>query len=126
MRILFLYAILLFLCLGCTKSNPADRDTEVPVITITSPLDNQSFVDGQTVTIAGSVTDNKVIAEIHILVSDLTTGQIYVHVHLYPNAGFSNYTQNFTVASGINYKVEIIALDRTLNQAVKSVQVTCF
>jgi hypothetical protein len=125
MRTLLPYLIVFVSLAGCSKSSSTDKDTESPVITMISPLNNQSFTNGQTVTIAGSITDNKYIAEVHIVVSDLTTGATYVHVHLYPASGSANFNQDFTANTGINYKIQIIAVDRSLNQAVSSVQISC-
>jgi hypothetical protein len=125
MRVLLLYCILPLLLSSCSKSSSTEKDSIPPVINMTSPLNNQGFSDGQTVTIAGSITDNKTIAEVHIVVTDGMTGTIYVHAHLYPATGSAVFNQDFTSKAGTSYTIQIIAIDRSLNQSVSSVMVSC-
>jgi hypothetical protein len=125
MKILFVYFILFISVAACSKKSQADNDTELPVITINNPLNNQTFTDGQTVTIVGAVTDNKYIAEVHIHINNVATGVKYLDVHLFPAAAYTAFAQDFTVNSGITYKIEIIAIDRSVNQAISSVQISC-
>jgi Bacterial Ig domain len=125
MKTLSLYFFLCVLLSGCSKNSQSNKDTELPVITLDTPLNNQNFADGQTVTISGAITDNQYIAEVHIVVSDLATGDLRVHAHLYPASTAASFSQDFTVNTGVDYKVEIIVLDRSRNQAVSSVQITC-
>lgn len=117
--------LLSVLFLNCSKNSTIAKDTELPVITLDYPHESQVFDDGDTVTISGSITDDKYIAEVHILVTDLNSGATYVHAHLYPATTFANFNQDFVAASGIDYKVELIVLDRSMNQAVASVEIFC-
>jgi hypothetical protein len=46
-------------------------------------------------------------------------------VHLYPNNSTASFDQSITAASGINYKIQVIAKDRAVNEARSSVEVSC-
>lgn len=121
-----LIAVILVLMVSCSKKSSAVNDTELPVITLVTPIINQSYTAGQAINITGTVTDNNSIAEIHIHVTNVADGMKYLDVHLYPgnaSTAFSNH--DLTTVAGITYKVEIIAIDRAVNEAISSVQVSC-
>ncbi len=125
MKQLFSFLTVLIKADACSKNTTTDKDIEVPAIIITSPLNNQTFANGQTITISGSITDNRTIAEVHIHITDVANGSKYLDVHLYPASGHTDFYQGFMVSSGINYKIQIIAIDRSANQAMSSIQVSC-
>ena len=125
MKRIFSFLTVLILAVACSKNTTTDKDTELPVIIIISPLNNQNFTNGQTVTISGSITDNKIIAEVHIHITDVVTAIKYLDVHLFPTSGYTSFSQNFTVSAGINYKIQVIATDRSVNQSTSSVQISC-
>jgi hypothetical protein len=111
---------------GCSKKSSVEKDNEPPVIIITSPVNNQTYSPGQVLNISGSITDNNYIAEVHIHVTNFDTGVKYLDVHIYPSGNstvFSN--QSLTTVGGINYQIQVIAIDRAVNQAVSSVEVSC-
>ena|ERR1700730_15800413 len=116
----------LILLAGCSKNVSGVTDTQLPVITIITPTDGQTFTAGSPMNITGNISDNGTIAEVHVHVTNVTTGTKYLDVHLYPGASttsFSNHELN--AVSGINYKVEVIAIDRGANEARSSVLVSC-
>jgi len=102
-----------------------DNDTTPPVITINTPLSGHVYTPGQSIAISGAITDDKYIAEVHIHVSNLNTGTLLMDVHLYPAGTSSAFNQSITAASGINYKIQVIAKDRGVNETRSSVEVSC-
>lgn len=121
-----LYLIgLLCLMIACSKDPVTQVDNIAPVVTLTTPTNNQTFTGGQTVSITGQVTDNKFIKEIHIVVTNLGSGFEYQHVHVQPNAASFNYNHSYTAQAGIFYKIEVIADDPSANSSSKSIQVFC-
>jgi len=125
MKTLFFLLLVLITGISCSKGTAADKDTVSPVITINSPLTGQNFTPGQTIQISGSVTDDKYIAEIHIHVSNTNTGALLMDVHIYPTGSSATFDQPLTAVAGINYKIQLIAIDRAVNETVSSVEVSC-
>jgi hypothetical protein len=120
--------IAIVLCLAllgaCSKNGKNEDDNQLPVIQISAPANNQSFTAGQTIAISGIVTDNSSVAELHVHISNNTTGQLLIDIHRYPST--SNYTLNesFPVQAGITYKIQVIATDKSGNQGNSSVIVS--
>ncbi len=107
---------LLFLLLNaCSKSNNG-KDNEAPVITFTSPANNQVFSGGQAVPISASLSDNKRVAEVHVHVSNNATGTLLMDVHRYPNAASYALNETFTVQAGIQYKIQLLVKDNSANE----------
>lgn len=115
--------LLLTTVAACSKKSGGEKDREAPAIVVTTPVDNQVFTGGQSMAITGSVTDNKYISQIHIEISNFQTGQEYLHVHIHPDAASFNFNQAYTVASGIEYRIRVIAEDASSNSSVKSINV---
>lgn len=117
--------LILLLLAGCSDKNSADNDTELPVVTITSPTASQVFTNGQQINIAGTITDNKYIAEVHIHVSNTNTGVLIMDVHQYPGSNNTTFNQPLTAVSGVNYRIQVIAKDRAVNEGRSTVEVSC-
>ena len=117
--------IVSFIISGCSKGTAAEKDTSLPVITLTAPATGQAFTSGQTIQMTGSITDDKFIAEAHIHVTNTNTGTLLMDVHLYPGNSSATFNQSITAAAGVNYKIQVIAKDRAVNEAISSVEVTC-
>jgi Bacterial Ig domain len=117
----FLIVIVLF---GCSKNSATEKDTMLPVITFTSPTNGQNFTAGQTIQITGTITDDKFIAEAHIHVTNTNTGALLMDVHIYPNGSTATFSQPLTATAGVNYKIQIIAKDRAVNESRSSVEVS--
>ena len=111
--------------LSCSKGSAADEDKVLPVIIITSLANGQIFTAGQSIPITGTITDDKFIAEAHIHVSNTNTGVLLMDVHIYPNASTASFSQSITAVAGVNYKIQVIAKDRAVNEANTSVSVSC-
>jgi hypothetical protein len=110
---------------GCSKNTTAEKDTVLPVIILVTPVSGQNFTAGQTIQISGNITDNKYVAEVHIHVTNTNTGALLMDVHLYPGSNSTTFNQSITATAGVNYKIQIIAKDRAVNEASVSVDVTC-
>lgn len=117
--------MLIALSVGCSKKSGSEKDTVLPVITISTPLNGQAFTPGQSIPISGTITDNMYIAEVHIHVSNINTGALLMDVHLYPASAGTAFNQSITAVAGINYKIQVIAKDKAVNEARSSVEVTC-
>jgi len=125
-RKLFLFLTIVAVFISCSKKSNGDKDTQLPLITITSPLINQVYTSGEHINIAGSVSDNTSIAEVHIHVTNNATGVKYLDVHLFPGTSMTPFfNQDLTAVTGTNYKIEIIAVDRSANEGRLSILVSC-
>jgi Bacterial Ig domain len=124
MKTLLLYLSLIILLASCKKDSAAANDTQPPVITINSPAANQVFIAGQPISISGSITDNNYIAEVHIHVSNTNNGALLMDVHLYPAASTAVFNQSITAVAGVNYKIQVIAKDKAVNEGRSTVEVS--
>ncbi len=124
MKLFFTCMSLLLLFTGCSKNSADENDTVLPVITITSPVNGQTFTNGQTINITGTITDDIYIAETHIHVTNKSTGNLLMDVHMYPASASATFNQSFTATTGVNYKIQVIARDRAVNEARASIEVS--
>ncbi|MBI3137459.1 MAG: hypothetical protein HYZ15_02615 [Sphingobacteriales bacterium] len=124
MQSVLFFIIALALCAGCGKST-AEKDKIPPVVQISSPLNGQSFSPGQSIIISGTITDDQYIAETHIHVSNRNTGELLMDVHLYPGGKTGNFNQPVSATAGIDYKIQVIAKDRAVNETRGTVEVSC-
>lgn len=116
MKITCLLGCLIILS-SCSKNNDQPADTVKPVITINTPLNGQVFPAGQPIPVSGSVTDNQYIAEVHIHVSNNLTGTLLMDVHIYPGAASATFNQSITASAGVEYKIQVIARDKNVNES---------
>lgn len=123
MKQLLLYAALLVI-LGCNKTTPRNNDRESPVVIITAPLNNAVVTPNLPLTITGTVSDNQYIAEVHIHITNLNTGQLMLDVHLYPAAAQASFSQTFTPQAGQRYRIQVIARDRSVNEGIQTVEIS--
>jgi hypothetical protein len=115
---------LLLLFIACSKSND-EKDNELPVVTISAPFNNQVFVAGSTVRITGSVSDNKIISEVHVHISNNTTGTLLTDIHRSPAASTYTLNESFQTQAGIQYKIQVIAKDNSANENRATVEISC-
>ena len=118
-----LILVLIFVFVACSKDS-SEKDNELPVVTISSPNNNQVFNAGATVTISGTVTDNKKVAELHVHISNNTSGALLIDIHRYPATATYNLNESFQTQSGINYKIQVIAKDNSANENRATVEVS--
>ena len=116
MNKLFFIIPLIITGFSCSKSNNRETDRVLPVVTISAPLNNQVFTAGQTVNITGTLSDNQQLAEVHVHISNNTTGTLLVDIHRYPLSALYSLNESFTVQSGIEYKILVIAKDNAANE----------
>ena len=115
---------LLTLLTACGKP-AAEKDKIFPVVSISSPANGQNFTPGQPIPITALVTDETYIAEVHIHVSNTNTGELLMDVHEYPAGKTGNISQSITAVAGVNYKIQVIAKDRAVNESRSTVEVSC-
>ena len=115
-----------FVLSGSSCSKNKDRtDTTAPVITINNPLNGQTFTNGQSIPINGTITDNEYIAEVHIHVTNTNTGILLMDVHKFPAAATTTFNESFPAATGVNYKIQVVTTDREVNEGRTVVNVSC-
>ena len=114
---------MLYCVSACSKKNDQPADLVKPVITINTPFNGQVFTAGQSIPISGTINDNQYIAEVHIHVSNNLTGTLLMDVHLYPAAASTNFNQSITASAGIEYKIQVIAKDKNVNETNATVLV---
>src|SRR5215212_415149 len=102
---------------SCKKDNGKEEDKQLPVITITTPTNNQVFTGGQTVSINATINDNDKLSEVHLEIINTTTGAFITHEHYAPGAASYNLLKSFSVQSSISYKIKIEADDANSNIA---------
>lgn len=124
MKILIASLLLLGL-LSCKKDAATAADNTPPVITIATPSGGQVFTAGQTIAITGTITDDNYIAEVHVHVSNQVTGALLMDVHLYPAAASTSFNQSLTATAGVQYRIQVIAKDKAVNQATETRDATC-
>lgn len=93
------------------------------MIVLTSPSNGQIFTPGATVNITADITDNIKLAEIHVHIFNYATGQLLIDIHRYPNAAAYTLNESFQVQSGINYKIQVIAIDNSGNSETQTILV---
>lgn len=120
---LILPFISLILLQACSKNEKAS-DNELPVVTITSPNNNQVFSAGETVTIKGTLSDNQKLTEVHVHISNNSTGTLLIDIHRNPGAATYSLNESFVAQGGINYKIQIIAKDNSANENRSTVEIT--
>ena len=122
-RLFVLYLSLMLI--ACSKDPAEDQDKQAPVLTLTTPTNSQVYSAGQNIMISGQVTDNKFIKEIHVVITNQSTGYEYLHVHIHPNTNSFTFSQSYAAQTGISYKIDVIADDPSANSSAKTVQVSC-
>ena len=122
-NLLSLFGLLLFL--ACKKDAATEKDREVPVITLFSPVEGHTYTSGQNIKIAGTITDNNFIAEVHIVLTNNSTGGDILHAHMYAQGDSTSFEHDIPATAGVDYKVVITAVDRNVNQAYSRVLFSC-
>jgi len=103
----------------------AEKDKIFPVVSISSPANGQTFTPGQPIPIIATIMDETYIAEVHVHVSNTNNGELLMDVHEYPAGKTGTIRQTITAVAGVNYKIQVIAKDRAVNESRAYVEVTC-
>jgi hypothetical protein len=126
MRSLCVYVVIVVLLYSCSRHESGTADTELPVIALSTPPDGGVLTAGTPLNITGTITDNGTIAEVHIHVTDVNTGTKYLDVHLYPGTSTTSFSNHDLVTiAATTYKIQVIAIDRGINEARATIQVSC-
>jgi len=120
----YVWAIISLICLTCCSKKPDAGDKTPPVITITSPLNNQHFSAGQTISTFATAADDTKVTELHIHVIDKTTGALLRDIHSYPDEASGTVQDSFMADAGIIYFIQVIAKDPAQNLATAKVEVS--
>jgi len=95
----------------------------VPVVTLGSPVPDQSFASGQNIAITGTITDNEKIAEVHVHISNSDNGNLLVDIHRYPGTGSYTLNETFTIPGTGTYRIQVIAKDNSANEGRATVNI---
>ena len=109
---------------ACSKKGNAPSDRELPVIVITTPTPNQVFPAGNAITVSGTVTDNLKLAEVHVHVYNNSTGTELIDIHHGAATANFSYSESFAAQAGIQYKIQIMAIDAAANTGYATVYVS--
>jgi len=105
---------------ACKKDS---GDNEKPVINITSPMANEQFTAGETVNLQGSVTDNDELHEVHIFVTNKSTGADLIHMAEHVDVKEYPINEVFIVQAGVTYTIKVEAHDHVGNTAQVQLEV---
>ena len=126
----FFVIVIVALLVGCGKQNrgsdliPPRISLTAPIISLTSPQDFQRFSAGQTVSITATITDNKQLQKVRLLVTR-TTGAVVLRLEKYLDVKSFTLSESFTPTAGPQYIIKIEALDQNNNNAQTRIEVSC-
>jgi hypothetical protein len=106
---------------GCSKDN---ADTTKPAIVISSPADKQVFTAGQTVNVAGVVTDNDEIHAVHLYVNNKANNAEIIHLEEHVDKSTYTLARSFTAQAGTTYTIKIEADDHSSNESELTLEVS--
>ena len=109
---------------ACSKKGNAPSDRELPVIVITTPTPNQVFLAGNAITVSGTATDNLKLAEVHVHIFNNATGTELIDIHHPAATPNFSFTESFAAQAGIQYKIQIMAIDAAANTGYATVYVS--
>ncbi|HEV7782762.1 MAG TPA: hypothetical protein VGO58_15915 [Chitinophagaceae bacterium] len=121
MKRLFPIIVVLFASFGCSK----DKDTQNPVILLTTPTLGQVFTNGASIQIIGTVTDDKIVNEVLVRVTNAVTGAVIIEFTSTPQSPSTSLNYMLGANSGIHYRLQVIAKDGVRNDARVTVEFTC-
>jgi len=110
--------------LACLQAGCSKTDTSAPVISLSSPVEHAVFAGGQTVHITGTITDNEGIHMVHVTVLDESTNGHLLHFEEHTDSKLYQLNQQFQVAAGRSYMIEVSAEDHDQNAANKELEVS--
>ncbi len=117
----FLLVSYLLLVISCHKTA-----TDLPTLTIASPLVDDQFTSGQVITIKGEAADAERLHELHIKITDNKTGAVLFlsdpTVHDLKSYAF-NVTWTAKVSDWTDATVTITAINHDNQQALKTVKI---
>ncbi len=121
---LFALTLLFQSCKKNETNTTESKDLIAPAITITTPFNNQLFSSGQVIQITANATDNVKVTELHIHVTNKTSGALLRDIHSYPGDRKGTVQDSFSAQAGVSYTIKIIAFDPAQNLATAQVDVS--
>ncbi|GEM_PF-677754 len=137
---IFIFLIMAGFLAACSKSGGStdegaggggphivtDNDTTRPVLTVMTPLNNQVFANGSSVSVTGSITDDMGLYRGYIRITNDVTGEV-VKEQLYEIHGILSYNFNVsaavTVTAATDYTVSVFYEDHGLNGVSRTMKV---
>lgn len=115
-----LFAITIFAC-----KDEESLDQVDPTIEITSPQNGDDFTIGESVTLAGTISDNIIVEEVRIVITGATN---FDALEFQVNTQSYTLNQAFQIQEGVwaagNYDIEITAEDAEGNTASETINIT--
>lgn len=112
-----------FLLINCSKDS-AEKDNVPPVVMLSSPANGQVFNPGEMVQVTGQLSDNKKITEVHVHISNNSTGALLIDIHRNPGAAAYTLNETFQTQAGIQYRIQVIAKDNSANEGRATVEIS--
>jgi hypothetical protein len=109
---------------ACSKKTNIINDTSPPVVTIVSPLNHQHFNAGDIIQTTATASDNDKVVELHIHVSNASTGILLRDIHSYPGQSSGIVQDSFAAEAGISYTIKIICYDASRNLSTAQVDIS--
>lgn len=118
------FCFFLLLLAACKKDHGEAADAEAPVIKMTSPSANQAFTAGQNLVVNGRITDNTRIEEVHLELTNKTTGVLLTHEHFVPDSAGYTLARTFMLSPAATYKIKVEAEDTKGNSSEVEITVS--
>lgn len=103
-----------------------DNDTTRPVLTVITPLNNQVYTNGSSVSVTGTITDDMGLYRGSIRITNDVTGEV-VKEQLYEIHGVLSYNFNIaaavTVTAATDFTVNVFYEDHGLNGVSRTLKV---
>jgi hypothetical protein len=109
--------------ISCSKNKDSD-DKTAPTITLTSPANSSTYMAGDAILIRGSIADDTKVAELHVHVYNNNTAQLLIDIHRYPNASTYTLDESIVAIADTDYKIQVVAVDKTGKQGIETVFVS--
>jgi hypothetical protein len=126
----FFVIVIATLLTGCVKQDRgADlalptMSSTAPIIRLTSPRDYQRFDAGQIATITATITDNKQLQKVRLIVTRANGTQV-LRLEKYLDVKSYDLSESFTVTAGPRYIIRIEAIDQNNNNVQTRIDVSC-
>ena len=123
MKKIFLFTAILFV-VACSKQTTSKPE---PIIVISTPSENQHFVNGDTIHIKGNVTHTIELTEVAVHMTDLTSKNEFFHNHfLVANKTSFEFDAKYPVSENnkTSFKVEVEATDKNGTAVTKEMTIT--
>lgn len=105
----------------------ADDDTTRPVLTVLTPVNNQTFSSGNAISVTGTITDDLGLYRGSIRITNDVTAEV-LKEQLYEIHGVKNYNFNVSAVASVTaptgFTISVFYEDHGLNSVSKTLKVT--